>query len=198
MTSSAPSIPPQLGVMASQPRSSMYLSASRWASSALASSRARCASAHAGGGMASSMVIRVSECTGVEMARNNKMPSRRIGNPPQTVGASLSKGVTSCCFSGNCSHKDYMGEPLVVGAREFKMNLETYLRRVREGRILTITDRVRQPFCGRTSGSFAEARRGDGPSDTGAADRQADCRKRPALLRRHQRGSGGSIPQRIR
>ena len=36
-----------------------------------------------------------------------------------------------------------MGESLVVGAREFKTRLGTYLRRVREGRILTITDRGR-------------------------------------------------------
>ena len=36
-----------------------------------------------------------------------------------------------------------MSEPLVVGAREFKTRLGTYLRRVREGRILTITDRGR-------------------------------------------------------
>lgn len=36
-----------------------------------------------------------------------------------------------------------MGEPLVVGTREFKTRLGTYLRRVREGRILTITDRGR-------------------------------------------------------
>ena len=36
-----------------------------------------------------------------------------------------------------------MGDPLVVGAREFKTRLGTYLRRVREGRILTITDRGR-------------------------------------------------------
>ena len=36
-----------------------------------------------------------------------------------------------------------MGKPLVVGAREFKTRLGTYLRRVREGRILTITDRGR-------------------------------------------------------
>lgn len=36
-----------------------------------------------------------------------------------------------------------MNEPLVVGAREFKTRLGTYLRQVREGRILTITDRGR-------------------------------------------------------
>lgn len=36
-----------------------------------------------------------------------------------------------------------MGEPLVVGVREFKTRLGTYLRRVREWRILTITDRGR-------------------------------------------------------
>ena len=36
-----------------------------------------------------------------------------------------------------------MDEPLVIGAREFKTRLGTYLRRVREGRILTITDRGR-------------------------------------------------------
>ena len=89
MTSSGPSIPPQLGVMASQPRSSMYLAASRRASSALASSRARCASAHAGGGMASSMVIRVSECAGVEMARKKKMSSRRIGSPLEFTSHSV-------------------------------------------------------------------------------------------------------------
>ena len=36
-----------------------------------------------------------------------------------------------------------MPEPLAVGAREFKTRLGTYLRRVREGRTLTITDRGR-------------------------------------------------------
>lgn len=36
-----------------------------------------------------------------------------------------------------------MGEPLVVGVREFQTRLGTYLRRVREGRILTILDRGR-------------------------------------------------------
>lgn len=36
-----------------------------------------------------------------------------------------------------------MPEPLAVGAREFKMRLGTYLRQVREGRTLTITDRGR-------------------------------------------------------
>lgn len=36
-----------------------------------------------------------------------------------------------------------MGEPLVVGVREFKARLGTYLGWVREGRILTITDRGR-------------------------------------------------------
>jgi prevent-host-death family protein len=36
-----------------------------------------------------------------------------------------------------------MREPLAVGAREFKTRLGTYLRQVREGRTLTITDRGR-------------------------------------------------------
>lgn len=36
-----------------------------------------------------------------------------------------------------------MPEPLAVGAREFKTRLGTYLRQVREGRTLTITDRGR-------------------------------------------------------
>ena len=36
-----------------------------------------------------------------------------------------------------------MGQPLTVGAREFKTRLGTYLRQVREGRTLTITDRGR-------------------------------------------------------
>ena len=36
-----------------------------------------------------------------------------------------------------------MPEPSVVGAREFKTRLGTYLRQVREGRTLTITDRGR-------------------------------------------------------
>ena len=36
-----------------------------------------------------------------------------------------------------------MPQPLAVGAREFKTRLGTYLRQVREGRTLTITDRGR-------------------------------------------------------
>ncbi len=36
-----------------------------------------------------------------------------------------------------------MPEPLTIGAREFKTRLGTYLRQVREGRTLTITDRGR-------------------------------------------------------
>ena len=36
-----------------------------------------------------------------------------------------------------------MPEPLAVGAREFKTRLGAYLRQVREGRTLTITDRGR-------------------------------------------------------
>jgi prevent-host-death family protein len=36
-----------------------------------------------------------------------------------------------------------MPEPLTVGSREFKTRLGTYLRQVREGRRLTITDRGR-------------------------------------------------------
>ena len=36
-----------------------------------------------------------------------------------------------------------MPDPLAVGAREFKTRLGTYLRQVRAGRILTITDRGR-------------------------------------------------------
>lgn len=36
-----------------------------------------------------------------------------------------------------------MHQPLAVGAREFKTRLGTYLRQVREGRTLTITDRGR-------------------------------------------------------
>ena len=36
-----------------------------------------------------------------------------------------------------------MPEPFVVGAREFKARLGTYLRQVREGQTLTITDRGR-------------------------------------------------------
>ena len=36
-----------------------------------------------------------------------------------------------------------MAQPLAVGAREFKTRLGTYLRQVRQGRTLTITDRGR-------------------------------------------------------
>src|ERR1700681_2793889 len=39
-----------------------------------------------------------------------------------------------------CGHNDYM-ERSVVGARELKTRLGTYLRRVREGRTLLVTDR---------------------------------------------------------
>jgi prevent-host-death family protein len=40
----------------------------------------------------------------------------------------------------SCGHNDYM-ERSVVGARELKTRLRTYLRRVREGRTLLVTDR---------------------------------------------------------
>jgi len=39
-----------------------------------------------------------------------------------------------------CRHNDYM-ERSVVGARELKTRLGTYLRRVREGRTVLVTDR---------------------------------------------------------
>lgn len=39
-----------------------------------------------------------------------------------------------------CSHNDYM-ERNLVGARELKARLGTYLRRVRQGRTLVVTDR---------------------------------------------------------
>lgn len=39
-----------------------------------------------------------------------------------------------------CRHNDHM-ERTVVGARELKTRLGTYLRRVREGRTLVVTDR---------------------------------------------------------
>lgn len=39
-----------------------------------------------------------------------------------------------------CSHNDYMDRNL-VGARELKARLGTYLRRVRQGRTLVVTDR---------------------------------------------------------
>ena len=42
-----------------------------------------------------------------------------------------------------CGHNDYMPDPHAVGAREFKTRLGTYLRQVREGRTVTITDRGR-------------------------------------------------------
>jgi prevent-host-death family protein len=39
-----------------------------------------------------------------------------------------------------CGHNDYMERDL-VGARELKARLGTYLRRVRQGRTLVVTDR---------------------------------------------------------
>jgi prevent-host-death family protein len=39
-----------------------------------------------------------------------------------------------------CSHNDYM-ERNLVGARELKARLGSYLRRVRQGRTLVVTDR---------------------------------------------------------
>jgi prevent-host-death family protein len=39
-----------------------------------------------------------------------------------------------------CSYNDYM-EQNIVGARELKARLGTYLRRVRQGRTLVVTDR---------------------------------------------------------
>jgi len=60
-----------------------------------------------------------------------------------------------------CSHNGHMPDPHVVGSREFKTRLGAYLRRVRAGRILTITDRGR-PIATvapvETSGQSVEAR----------------------------------------
>lgn len=59
----------------------------------------------------------------------------------------LPKTLDSCLLShsqfddiSRCGHNDYM-ERSVVGARELKTRLGTYLRRVREGRTLLVTDR---------------------------------------------------------
>ena len=86
-----------------------------------------------------------------------------------------------------------MGEPLVVGAREFKTRLGTYLRRVREGRILTITDRGRpvaevMPIgsAGRSvDAHLARLRRQgvvSGQAKSVGADRQAEHGKRPGAI----------------
>ena len=48
--------------------------------------------------------------------------------------------LTELTPSPECSHNDHM-ERTVVGARELKTRLGTYLRRVREGRTLLVTDR---------------------------------------------------------
>ena len=92
MTSSGPSLPPQLGVIASQPRSSTYLPVIWRAASALASRRARWARAQVGGGMASSMETRVSAWTGHGETRQKRIASRRIRKPPlrsNPVGVSM-------------------------------------------------------------------------------------------------------------
>lgn len=40
-----------------------------------------------------------------------------------------------------CGHDDHMGQRTVVGTRELKTRLGGYLRQVRQGRTLVITDR---------------------------------------------------------
>jgi prevent-host-death family protein len=45
-----------------------------------------------------------------------------------------------------CGHNGHMAPVLHVGARELKMRLGTYLRRVRSGQRLVVTDR-RQPVA---------------------------------------------------
>ena len=59
------------------------------------------------------------------------------------------RGVTTVELQGDhefdrtveCGHDDHMGQPTVVGARELKTRLGGYLRQVRLGRTLVITDR---------------------------------------------------------
>src|SRR3954464_940550 len=50
------------------------------------------------------------------------------------------EATTHLTGSSRCGHNDHM-ERSVVGARELKTRLGTYLRRVREGRTLLVTDR---------------------------------------------------------
>ena len=50
------------------------------------------------------------------------------------------KATASLDGVSQCGHNDYM-ERSAVGARELKTRLGTYLRRVREGRTVLVTDR---------------------------------------------------------
>jgi prevent-host-death family protein len=54
--------------------------------------------------------------------------------------ASGVRGARSLDDVSRCGHNDHM-ERCVVGARELKTRLGTYLRRVREGRTVLVTDR---------------------------------------------------------
>src|SRR5262245_43343606 len=61
--------------------------------------------------------------------------------------------------SANCGHNDHMAAAL-VGARELKVRLGSYLRRVRQGETLIVTDRGRpvaelRPMPGRRDAILA-------------------------------------------
>jgi prevent-host-death family protein len=58
--------------------------------------------------------------------------------PDLSASATMEKGAVD--LGGACGHNDYMARNL-VGARELKTRLGTYLRRVRAGRTLVVTDR---------------------------------------------------------
>jgi prevent-host-death family protein len=52
----------------------------------------------------------------------------------------LMTSATSLATRASCGHNDHMANR-VVGARELKIRLGTYLRQVRRGRTLVVTDR---------------------------------------------------------
>jgi prevent-host-death family protein len=60
------------------------------------------------------------------------------GSGARSDGADLV--VPILAIQVTCGHNDHM-RPRVVGARELKVRLGTYLRQVRQGRTLVVTDR---------------------------------------------------------
>ncbi|MPZ19205.1 MAG: type II toxin-antitoxin system prevent-host-death family antitoxin [Luteitalea sp.] len=62
-----------------------------------------------------------------------------------------------------CGHNDYMSRSVTVGTRELKTRLGTYLRRVRSGQTLLVTDR------GRPIAEVRPFAAGSTPEDAGLA-----------------------------
>lgn len=90
--------------------------------------------------------------------------------------------------SDGCDYNDHMAKRTAVGARELKTRLGTYLRRVREGTIIVVTERGKP---------IAEIRRLEEPAEDDARH-LADLAARGDLTPAEGGGLEPFAPERIR